>query len=199
VKKNLVVFLILSFLIIAYSSFVSAADMTLETTLSSTIGYDYFGRNVASGDVNGDGYDDVIVSSSKGTTVGGSWSGRVCVFFGTLEGVPSTDSDHANITINGTKDEDDFGISIASGDVNNDGYDDIIVGAEFADPPGAVSAGQVFVFFGENYSSVVNEIASDYADIIINGTDGFDNFGHAVGSGNFNGDDYDDFVTELLS
>jgi len=52
--------------------------------------------------------------------------------------------------INGTSSADNLGYSVGSGDVNGDGYDDTIVGAYGANPPGIGGAGQAYVFFGDN-------------------------------------------------
>ena len=75
--------------------------------------YCSFGNQITNGDLNGDGYSDLIISSSA------EYPGRVYVFFG---GNPF-DTLYDLTFINPLN----FGHSISSGDVNNDGYDDLAI------------------------------------------------------------------------
>ena len=108
-----------------------------------------FGFSVASGDVNGDGLDDVIVSANF-ADAGQTNAGEVFVFLGGA-GAFDTTSD-ATLQEPTPEIGAQFGISVASGDVNNDGLDDVIVGANFSDA-GQTDAGEAFVFRGQNISS----------------------------------------------
>jgi len=99
-----------------------------------------FGMAVTSGDVNGDGCDDIIVGAYRydGFTI----DGRVYVYYGgaLLDSLP-------DIIFEGQNSE-AFGKSVGSGgDLNSDGYEDIVVGAD-DNSEAYWGAGKVYVFFG---------------------------------------------------
>jgi len=103
-----------------------------------------FGWSVATaGDVNGDGYADVI-AGAPGWSNGQSCEGKAFVYLGSATGIGtnpawSYESNQAGSAL---------GASVSSaGDTNNDGYDDIIVGAPAYDN-GQVDEGRAFVFLG---------------------------------------------------
>ena len=102
---------------------------------------DFFGFSAASaGDVNNDGFVDLIVGA-KNNVEGGVTAGRAYVFSG--------QSGDTIYVFTGNARLDEFGISVASaGDVNDDGFDDIIVGAHW-DNAGGNHAGRAYVFSGK--------------------------------------------------
>ena len=105
--------------------FPETADVTLAG--DSSAGDGRFGQSTAlAGDVNGDGFDDVIVGSFRHDEGGIVDAGAAYVFLGSAEGISTT----ASTSIFGAANLDWLGNSVASaGDVNGDGYDDVIVGA----------------------------------------------------------------------
>jgi len=146
---------------------------------------DYFGCSVATaGDVNGDGYDDVIVGAYR-NDCGGSDSGKVYVYLGSASGLGTT----AAWTATGDAAGDHFGKSMATaGDVNGDGYDDIIVGAHHNDC-GGENAGKAYVYLGSSSGLVTTD---PWTAI---GETSKDNFGCSVATaGDVNGDGYDDVI-----
>ena len=144
---------------------------------------DFLGWSVAAaGDVNGDGYADVIVGAWANDT-GGTNAGAVYVYFGG----PTADA-VADVTLFAEAPGDVFGITVAgAGDVNGDGYDDVIVGATQNDAAG-VNAGRAYVYFGGLGMDAV-------ADLTLTGEAAGDNFGISVAAaGDVNGDGYDDVI-----
>ena len=102
-----------------------------------------FGYSVApAGDVNGDGYGDVIVGAPLADTGAGEGTGAVFVYYGSPSG-PSTEADWINFYASAG---DHYGHSVATaGDVNGDGYSDVIIGAPDS---GVHNTGAVFVYHG---------------------------------------------------
>ncbi len=151
---------------------------------------DYFGTSVASaGDVNGDGYEDVIVGAF-GNAGNGSNAGETYVYHGSSSGLSSS----PDWSDQGETAGDYFGSSVAAaGDVNGDGYDDVIVGACYNDDGGS-NSGEAYVYYG---SSVGLAAAIDWSD---QGEAESDYFGCSVASaGDVNGDGYADVIVGAYS
>ena len=130
------------------------------TFLTGRATYDYFGRSVAgAGDVNGDGYADVIVGAPRSSSGGGA-SGNAYVFHGSALGVHTS----ADRTLPGTAVDDQFGIRVAGGgDVNGDGYDDVLVGADTSDAAGT-DAGLVELHLGSAVGVTLTASHTWYGD-----------------------------------
>ena len=120
-----------------YNGSTNGLYTTASWTATGSAG-DQFGISVASaGDVNNDGFDDVIIGEHWS---GNNNAGKAYVFHGSTNGLYIT----ANWTATGSAGS-WFGRSVASaGDVNGNGYDDIIVGA----PMSGDNAGKAYVFHG---------------------------------------------------
>jgi hypothetical protein len=144
-----------------------------------------FGRSVGTaGDVNGDGYADVIVGAYNYGN-GQTNEGRAYVYHGSAMGLSATaawmaESDQADAHL---------GISVdAAGDVNGDGYADVIVGAHGYDG-GETDEGRAYVYHGS--SSGLGATANWTAESNQDGGE----FGWSVGTaGDVNGDGYADVI-----
>jgi hypothetical protein len=151
---------------------------------------DEFGYSVAAaGDVNGDGYSDVIVGATGYLTSTGS-TGKVYVYHGSAEGLGASGR-AADWSATGENAENEFGISVATaGDVNADGYADVVVGATgYLTSTG--STGKVYVYHG-SAGGLDDDREPDWFAIGENDADGF---GYSVATaGDANGDGYADLV-----
>jgi len=143
-----------------------------------------FGVSVAiAGDINGDGFDDLIVGAS-GTSEA---RGRAYIYYGTKNGVgpdPSTELRKKH----GAAD-DWFGAAVAgAGDVNGDGFDDVIIGASGSDRPGE-DWGVAHVYVGSSKGIR----SRDPVVLDAPALHSYDHFGFAVtGAGDLDNDGYDD-------
>ena len=122
----------------------NAANVVINGGASS----DYFGSSVASaGDVNGDGYSDVMVGAYQAPYSGSAGPGRAYIFYGG-QNLVGKSAGGADVILGGVSAGDQFGYSVASsGDVNGDGYSDVIVGSPQEDS-GGNKAGRAYIFYG---------------------------------------------------
>ena len=158
-------------------------DERPDLVLSGEAAGDAFGYAVASaGDVNQDGYADVIVGAYENSTRGAG-AGRAYLFLGGARPDASAD-----LVLSGEAAGDRFGISVgAAGDMNHDGFGDVVVGA-YQNDAGGADAGRAYVFFG-------GARTDDRADLVVTGASAGDSFGFAVsGAGDVNHDSFGDVI-----
>jgi FG-GAP repeat/FG-GAP-like repeat len=153
--------------------------------LELNVAGDHLGSSVAgAGDVNGDGYDDVIVGAPHFDN-GQVDEGAAFVFHGGAAGLDPTYVTRLEPNQDGAA----FGGSVAgAGDVNGDGYADVIVGAYLFDG-GETDEGAAFVFHGS--AAGVNAMVA--VRLEIDGP-GAALGGSVAGAGDVNGDGYSDVV-----
>ncbi|SCX93155.1 FG-GAP repeat-containing protein [Streptomyces sp. 136MFCol5.1] len=103
-------------------------------------------------DYDGNGFDDVLIGAPGATVSGAAGAGYVTVQYSSSSGLSTTKKSvlHQNTSgvPGGAEAGDGFGQAVASGDLDNDGYDDAIVGIPGEDLAGLSDAGGAVVFWG---------------------------------------------------
>lgn len=184
-NKFLFLFMISSFIV----SMLNAQESLEEIlTIQNPFGDYQFSSyiNEGSGDVNGDGYSDFIVTKNDNTSSTTLCEGEVLLYLGKPH---LTETPDFIFTSNNNY---NFGrIASIAGDINGDGYDDLIISEIFADPAGA---GQVYIYMGgDPFDTEVDYIlnGSSYAQVLYINF----NFGWFLSADNdFNNDGYDDLI-----
>jgi len=186
-------------------------DGTNGFRLEGAVGDERAGFDVSSaGDVNGDGFGDLIIGTRYGSPTPETYEGYSYVVFGKADWSATSDLNLAALDgtdgfrIDGTDPEGYAGWSVSgAGDVNGDGFADVVVGAPYADAGAYGDEGISYVFFGKADWSA--DATFDLATI--DGTSGFSieggfgsgASGYTVGpAGDVNGDGFDDVVVTAL-
>ncbi len=184
---------------------VGSLDGTNGFAMTGITGDEGVGRRVdGAGDLNGDGFGDIVIGAPFADAAGSTRAGEVHVVFGSDGGFPATfDKTYLDgttgFTLQGTTPNGLAGFSVsAAGDVNDDGIDDILIGAPLADFGGNAEAGACHVVFGS-----LSPFPATMLLASLDGTNGFTlgsgpdvtSFGNGVsGAGDVN----DDGIPDIL-
>lgn len=139
---------------------------------------DWFGNSLSVGDIDNDGFDDLVVSANNSNFN----NGKIFLYHGSTTGLSSTPSE----TLNGS-DSENLGTNVSVvGDLNSDGYDDIVVGAS---KNGTSDEGKVSIYFGDDNN------VFDQVDWTYTGSQDSEFLGEIISQGgDLNGDGFADFL-----
>jgi hypothetical protein len=163
---------------------------------------DHFGWSLATGWLNNDQFDDLAIGVPQETLGEISQAGAVSVLFGFSPGIVTLadqlwHQDIPGLLGDGSEDLDRFGWSLAVGDFDMSGIDDLAIGVPMEDITEKVDAGVVHVLYskgtGPHFDG--NQLwHHDLPNISANPAEAYDGFGYALDSGDINGDSFDELV-----
>jgi hypothetical protein len=177
---------------------------------------DGFGDSLATGDFNGDNYADLAIGVPHENVGSIADAGAVHIIYGSSAGLKATAAgdgtgrtnqfftqDSSNVE-NTNEADDLFGSSLATGDFNGDGRDDLAIGAPNEDVLGIVDSGAVNVLYGSSSGlSAVPVGGTGKSDQWFSQTgpenESGDKFGFSIATGKFNGDSYADLAIGVLN
>jgi subtilisin family serine protease len=172
----------------------------LPGVLGAAEGGDGFGSALSSGDYDGDGFDDLAIGA-PGEDVGATMdAGAVNVLYGSLSGLTAIGDQlwqqGAAGVLGAAEAGDRFSDSLASGDYDGDGIDDVAIGAPGEDVGAIVDAGAVNVLYGSlsGLTGVGDQLWQQGAAGVLGAAEAGDHFSDSLASGDYDGDGIDDLA-----
>ena len=154
-------------------------DITPDVILEGENRGDWFGRRIsAAGDINGDGYNDILIGARAALNDN---RGRAYLFWGNTRNHMDATCDWV---FEGEDKNDNMGSSLCIFDIDSDGYSDVILGARYA----ARYAGRVYIHWGEK------NFDESKPDVVLEGEAGSHMGGDEIACGYFNADKYGDII-----
>jgi hypothetical protein len=164
---------------------------------------DRFGWSLAAGDFDGDGKDDLAVSAIQedlGANLNDQ-NGGVNVLYGSPGGLSAAGdqfwSQNSSGILDSAEDDDFFGSALGTGDFDGDGFRDLVVGVELERrEPGddAIGAAHVLYGSGGGLSAAGDQLWTQDSPGVLETAEEGDRFGRAIGSGDYDGDGFDDLA-----
>jgi hypothetical protein len=165
---------------------------------------DQFGTALATGDFNSDGFADLAIGSPFDEPEGVTDAGETILLYGTAGGLQATSPDdqlwHQNSTgvVDKAEVGDEFGSSLAAGDFNGDGFDDLAIGVPLENVGAIADAGAVNVLYGSAGGLQADAPADQFwnqdSTGVLGDAGADDAFGSSLSAGDFNADGYADLA-----
>jgi hypothetical protein len=169
---------------------------------------DNFGKDLTTGDFNGDTFADLAIGAPWETIGGNTEAGAVNVIYGSAAGLSATIVTdqflyQTQVIPDGAEFYDEFGWVVAAGDFNGDGFDDLAVAVSGEDVGAILNAGAVNVLYGSPNRLVWTGVAPQFwhqdsggiEDVAERG----DEFGSSLAVGDFNDDGCDDLAVGVVN
>src|SRR5262245_29376366 len=191
--------------LLGFASSASAVDIDLRTNTGFIVWgaqtQDNTGRAVAFGDLDGDGFRDIIIGSigvdGAGETIPNS--GAVDIVWGDTRVNLGASKDlltQSDVKIEGADTGDQVGIFVVSGDFDGDGLADLAMAASLGDGPGNIrpDCGEVYLFYGRSRAAWTGMTNVSQRDVIIYGADAGDASGISLAVGDIDNDGKDELI-----
>jgi hypothetical protein len=163
--------------------------------------WDRFGSSLATGDINGDGRDDLVVGSPTERLDDKHYAGAIdVILFKAGSNFPVLKQTHLHQdtpgVTGGAELSDQFGASLAMGDLDNDGYADLVVGAPYESIGSISRAGMAHILYGTSSGISAYSCESLHQNVtdVPGSSQSNDYFGTALSIGDFDADGRDDLV-----
>ncbi len=161
---------------------------------------DNFSWWLSSADFNGDGYWDLAAGAGAEDVDGVVDAGAVHVLYGSADGLTGEDSDYFTENTPGISDEaeeaDCFGCTTGGGDLDGDGYAELLIGVQAEDVGGAEDAGAVHILHGsaKGITGEWEEYLTQDSPGVADSAEAGDNFGWAFSTGDFGDSKHNDLA-----